>query len=87
MLRVCSYSHAHGSGGVCANIGCAKPTLVDAGAGPRTESGDYYGWLARQQPRRLGDAELTGQTKPLSEQRRRARVFKEVLLPTPAENT
>ena len=31
-------------------------------------------------------AELTGQTKPLSEQRRRARVFKEVLLPKPAEN-
>ena len=48
--------------------------------------GEYYGWLARQAPRRLATAELTGQTKPLDEQRRRARVFKEVLLPAPKEN-
>ena len=34
----------------------------------------------------MATAELTGQTKPLSEQRRRARVFKEVLLPNPIEN-
>jgi len=37
---------------------------------------DYYAWTSRERPRRLSTAELTGQTKPLSEQRRRQRLFK-----------
>lgn len=87
ICSVCSYSHAHGSGGVCANIGCAKSPLVER-VRPADQDGiDYYGWLARQQPRRMATAELTGQTRPLAEQRRRARVFKGVLLPRPQENS
>lgn len=37
---------------------------------------DYYSWAAREEPHRLTTWELTGQTKPLSEQRRRQRLFK-----------
>ncbi|QNN51795.1 DEAD/DEAH box helicase [Nocardioides mesophilus] len=81
----CGFLHGHRSGGVCANVGCNRKALIEVDPDAGGE-GDYYGWLARQKPRRLAAAELTGQTKPLSEQRRRARVFKEVLLPAPAEN-
>ncbi|WP_432471795.1 DEAD/DEAH box helicase [Amphritea sp. HPY] len=37
---------------------------------------DYYRWLAGEAAHRLHVEELTGQTKPLSEQRRRQRCFK-----------
>jgi len=82
----CNFSHAHGSAGVCANYGCAKPRLEARNFNPEDHDADYYAWLARREPRRMAIAELTGQTKPLSEQRRRARVFKGVLLPSPDEN-
>ena len=41
---------------------------------------NYWGWLAGNQARRLQVKELTGQTKPLSEQRDRQRRFKRVFL-------
>ena len=82
----CNFSHAHGSAGVCANNGCFRANLERRERTQEVVELDYYAWLARQQPRRLAIAELTGQTKPLSEQRRRARVFKGVLLPNPDEN-
>ncbi|GAA4116108.1 DEAD/DEAH box helicase [Knoellia locipacati] len=84
---VCSFSHGHASAGVCANHGCYRPKVVARSRRHDDLDTDYYGWLARQVPRRMATAELTGQTKPLSEQRRRARVFKEVLLPNPVENS
>lgn len=37
---------------------------------------DYYSWAAKEEPHRLVTWELTGQTKPLAEQRRRQRLFK-----------
>ncbi|RYD82006.1 MAG: hypothetical protein EOP84_10120, partial [Verrucomicrobiaceae bacterium] len=37
---------------------------------------DYYGWVAREPAHRMAVAELTGQTKPMSEQRKRQRLFK-----------
>lgn len=80
----CSFRHLQPSAGVCANRGCHKTTLEEHERS--VDHTEYYGWLASQEPRRLAVAELTGQTKPLSEQRRRARVFKGVLLPEPAEN-
>lgn len=86
VCEVCSFSHGHGSAGVCANHGCYRPKLAARARRDDDLETDYYGWLARQLPRRMATAELTGQTKPLSEQRRRARVFKEVLLPNPIEN-
>lgn len=37
---------------------------------------DYYAWASKEEPHRLSTWELTGQTKPLSEQRKRQRLFK-----------
>lgn len=42
--------------------------------GPGEE--DYYSWVSGEPTHRLSVAELTGQTKPISEQRRRQRLFK-----------
>ncbi|QKE84395.1 DEAD/DEAH box helicase [Arthrobacter sp. NEB 688] len=80
----CSFRHLHPSAGICANRYCHSDRLTMVPVDH--DSSDYYGWLASQTPRRLAVAELTGQTKPLAEQRRRARVFKGVLLPSPEEN-
>ena len=80
----CGYRHLHRSAGVCANRGCRGVGLREE---PRAdEADDYYAWLSGQRPRRLAIAELTGQTKPLDEQRRRQRWFKGILLPEPTEN-
>ena len=80
----CSYRHLHRSADVCANRGCPGVGLREE---PRAdEADDYYAWLSHQRPRRLAIAELTGQTKPLDEQRRRQRWFKGILLPEPTEN-
>jgi DEAD/DEAH box helicase domain-containing protein len=80
----CSYRHLHRSADVCANRGCRGVGLREE---PRAdEADDYYAWLSGQRPRRLAVAELTGQTKPLDEQRRRQRWFKGILLPEPTEN-
>jgi DEAD/DEAH box helicase domain-containing protein len=82
----CQFTHAHASGGVCVNAGCAHKSLESM---PRTsrDLNDYYSWLATQPPRRMNVAELTGQTRPLDEQRRRARYFKGIFLPAPQENS
>ena len=37
---------------------------------------DYYSWVSKEPAHRLAAAELTGQTKPMSEQRNRQRLFK-----------
>ncbi|MFJ1510295.1 DEAD/DEAH box helicase [Cellulosimicrobium funkei] len=79
----CNYRHLHPSAGVCANAMCGGTSLVEQTRDDNDT--DYIGWLARQVPSRLSVEELTGQTKPLTEQRRRQRAFKGVLL-KPAEN-
>lgn len=80
----CSYRHLHRSADVCANRGCKNVGLTEESLGDPDD--DYYAWLSHQRPRRLAIAELTGQTRPLQEQRRRQRWFKGVLLPEPTEN-
>lgn len=80
----CGFRHMHESAGVCANHKCpSRLNLV------QTDEvfENYYSWLAKMEPHRLVTAELTGQTKPLSEQRARQRRFKGALLPTPIENS
>lgn len=79
----CSMIHLHNTAGVCVNQTCNSTNLITE---PIKEINDYYGWLATQKPRRLRVEELTGQTKPLSEQRRRQRQFKGALLRPPQEN-
>jgi len=79
----CRFLHLQPSAGVCANSNCAATTLVEVKV-PAAET-DYYAWLAGQIAQRLNIEELTGQTKPLGEQRRRQRAFKGVIL-APEEN-
>jgi DEAD/DEAH box helicase domain-containing protein len=63
---------------------CLHTVLLEI---PREEDiDDYYGWLSRRRAHRLRVEELTGQTKPLDEQRRRQRQFKGALLKPPVEN-
>lgn len=71
----CNFGHLHPSLGVCANRQCFRRKLIEVDIDEESEI-DYYAWLAHQSPRRLAIAELTGQTKPLSEQRDRQRWFK-----------
>lgn len=85
VCTVCNFAHGHPSAGICANIGCNRPSLEQRTSDDLVQD-SYYSWLSGLPPRRLAVAELTGQTKPLSEQRRRARVFKGALLPAPDEN-
>lgn len=73
----CQSLHGHPSAGICATWRCNGERL-EAEVLP-SGSEDYYQWLAGQPPRRLRTEELTGQTKPLSEQRRRQRAFREAL--------
>jgi DEAD/DEAH box helicase domain-containing protein len=80
----CSNVHLHPSADVCASALCGQAGLRAVPGRPKEN--DYYAWLAERDPRRMSIAELTGQTKPLGEQRRRQRLFKGALLPTPAEN-
>ncbi len=80
----CAFQHLHGSADVCANKGCESTELAKQDIDKNAQ--DYYGWLAGQPVRRIAVAELTAQTKPAAEQRRRQRWFKGVQLPAPLEN-
>ena len=80
----CATIHLHPTAGVCVNQACNSTDLDEMPLAEEVD--DYYGWLATQPPRRLRVEELTGQTKPLSEQRRRQRQFKGALLEPPLEN-
>lgn len=68
---------------------CAKSTMVlpvNACTTPNCDSTDFvdvhdpgedfYAWVSREPVHRLSVEELTGQTKPMSEQRKRQRLFK-----------
>jgi DEAD/DEAH box helicase domain-containing protein len=82
----CNFVHLHPSAGACINSRCTdekrEANLVPQILG----TGDYYHWIAQSPAYRLNSAELTGQTKPLSEQRSRQRRFKGALLANPVEN-
>lgn len=81
----CARVHLHEAAGVCVSPRCNSRRLSRVEAGARSER-DYYEWLSQQTPRRLRVRELTGQTKPLSVQRERQRIFKGAFLPSPAED-
>lgn len=82
--RQCARIHLHESAGVCTNQYCLHTQFETIDR--ESDVNDYYGWLSRKAPHRLNVAELTGQTKPLAEQRRRQRLFKDALLDAPREN-
>jgi DEAD/DEAH box helicase domain-containing protein len=80
----CARVHLHQSAGICTNRVCNAADLTTAQR--ETDLDDYYAWLAERHPHRLRVEELTGQTKPLAEQRKRQRQFKGALLEPPTEN-
>lgn len=80
----CARIHINPSGGICTNPTCRGTDLVVFDEGD--PFGDYYGWLAEQYARRLHVEELTGQTKPVSEQRKRQRYFKGAFVDPPEES-
>ncbi len=84
VCQECKYSHLHKSADICANPRCKSVKPLQAK--PYVPFAEYYSWLSQWKPRRMATAELTGQTKPLSLQRRRQRQFKGALLNQPREN-
>jgi DEAD/DEAH box helicase domain-containing protein len=80
----CGRVHLHPSAGACTSQWCEGVQLEPID--PQDDVEDYYAWLATEPARRLRVEELTGQTRPLSEQRRRQRQFKGALLEKPLEN-
>lgn len=81
---VCATQHLHESAGVCTNRACLSSQLAPGALATGSDE-DYYAWMAREPGRRLNIQELTGQTKPLEEQRARQRRFKGAFLRPPAE--
>src|SRR5690625_4131948 len=80
----CGRVHLHKSGGVCVRPRCSGNLLEKAFEDSDEQS--YANWLAQKEPRRLATEELTGQTSPPAEARRRQRLFRGVLYPEPEEN-
>lgn len=76
VCAVCARGHLNLPVNVCTSAFCASGTF-EHGA---PENTDYYRWLSQEKAHRLHVEELTGQTKPLSEQRRRQRHFKRAFL-------
>lgn len=69
---ICARQTLHIGGNVCTSQNCNS----DKFSAIETQGEDFYSWVAREPAQRLAVAELTGQTKPMSEQRRRQRLFR-----------
>lgn len=80
----CARIHLHPSLGVCTSRECYSTAFEEANLDARDD--DYFEWLARTTPFRLHTEELTGQTKPLAEQRARQRYFKGAFKEAPVEH-
>lgn len=72
----CSRISANTTVKVCTSLNCESGSFSPIDQ----PEDDYYRWLSGEKAHRLHVEELTGQTKPLSEQRRRQRLFKEAFL-------
>ncbi len=72
----CARGHVNLPVNACTAPFCSSTIFDPADSG----SDDYYRWLSQEPAHRLHVEELTGQTKPLSEQRRRQRYFKQAFL-------
>jgi DEAD/DEAH box helicase domain-containing protein len=81
--KSCSKNTAHATYLVCTSGHCDSDGFI----GTFSDDSDYYQWVAKEKAHSLSVQELTGQTKPLSEQRRRQRHFKRVFLDGETELT
>ncbi|MDB4108873.1 DEAD/DEAH box helicase [Porticoccaceae bacterium] len=75
ICKSCSKSTFHATLNICTSPYCDTNGFIAANT-PE----DYYRWLSAENEKRLHVEELTGTTKPLSEQRRRQRHFKQAFL-------
>ena len=75
----CTRRHLHASAGICTAPKCNSDRIL-ATTNSLSDNG-YFEWLSTKEVTALRSAELTGQTKPLDEQRRRQRRFKGAFLP------
>jgi DEAD/DEAH box helicase domain-containing protein len=75
----CARRHLHRSAGICTSPSCNGDHLVEQ-VDEDIEIG-YFERLATKDIAALRSAELTGQTKPLNEQRKRQRRFKGAFIP------
>lgn len=79
VCQTCRRHHLHPSAGICTASSCNSDRLLEQ-EDADIETG-YFEWLATKEVAALRSAELTGQTKPLSEQRKRQRRFKGAFVP------
>lgn len=75
VCATCARGHLNLPVKVCTSPFCQSGSFTAAAPGD-----DYYRWLSGEPAHRLHVEELTGQTKPLGEQRRRQRHFKQAFL-------
>lgn len=82
----CRRTHLNPSGGVCTN--CLSPLAPPQPTTGAHQAQDYYTYLATQAGSffRLNCEELTGQTNK-SDARKRQRLFQDICLPAPEENS
>ena len=85
ICATCSRVHLHGSGGACVTPNCASMSLIQQPITVLSGDGDYYRWLAKQNPRGMRVSELTGSTTRRL-QRLRQRQFKGAILNPPEED-
>lgn len=76
VCEICARGHLNLPVMACTSAFCSSGKFESTD--PQDE--DYYRWLSQEPAHRLHVEELTGQTKPLSEQRRRQRYFKKAFL-------
>ncbi|MFA5077871.1 MAG: helicase-related protein [Dehalococcoidia bacterium] len=75
----CARRHLHPSAGICTSPSCNSERLVQNSE--EIPDAGYFERLATKPIAALRSAELTGQTKPLKEQRKRQRRFKGAFIP------
>ena len=79
VCQICTRRHLHGSAGICTAPNCNGDKLMEQ-SGAHSDNG-YFERLATKEVAALRSAELTGQTRPLNEQRKRQRRFKGAFIP------
>ncbi len=74
----CSFQTLNCITSTCTTPHCDSTSFTEVAGSDKDY--DYYRWMSSEMAHRLRVEELTGQTKPLSEQRRRQRYFKGAFL-------
>ena len=82
---ICNRVHLHSSADVCTSPNCQSEGMRERSSQELDSLGDYYKWLAEQDPKPLRISELTGATNR-ADQGIRQRRFKGAILERPIED-